>query len=425
MLISTYMGSQKIDARVLQILRWSILIQVILLTISSFSPRLVPGENRLDAQIDRWSLASVVVLLLIFACLHIKRIEQTITRSSFLVILYLLAFITIFSRHLFSLNVSRRFLPAPNFTLFRWEAIFFLIIPLVFIAWQYSLREVIVYSVVVMTLESFPNFIQRDEGWLFFAATNILANLARSGIFIIVGWIENRLVTLERQQHELLMLANRKLRDYALTSEKLVQTQERNRLARELHDTLAHTLSGVSVQLEAIRALFDRDPGAARNMLAQTLKNTKNGLAETRRALVDLRSSELEAFGLTQALRNVALATAERGGLTLELHLDKSMDVLPEDISHCLYRSAQEALENSLRHAGASKISLILRAEGSQVVMTIQDDGAGFDPQTIDQEHLGIRGMRERVEMLGGKLNITSAPGEGTQISVRLVRDYD
>ncbi len=419
------MGNEKIDARVIQILRWSILIQIILLAISSFSPRLLLGENRLDAQIDRWSLLSVALLALTFAGLHLKKVEDGITRKTFLVIMYVLAFTTILTRHLFSFTISRRFNPPPNFTLFRWEAIFFLIVPLVFIAWQYSLKEVVIYSLVTMTAESLPAFIQREGGWLLFAVASLLANLARSGLFIIVGWIENRLVTLERQQQEQLAEANRSLRDYALTSEKLAQTQERNRLARELHDTLAHTLSGVSVQLEAIRALFDRDPPAARQMLNQALVSAKSGMAETRRALVDLRSSELESYGLTRALRNLAAVTAERGGLAQDVRLEKGLDMLPEDIAHCLYRCAQEALENSLRHAGASEISVHLASRDGEVLLAVSDDGAGFDPDTIDQNHLGLRGMRERVEMLGGQLDIHSARSVGTRVRIRLRREHD
>ncbi|MCJ7518505.1 MAG: sensor histidine kinase, partial [Anaerolineaceae bacterium] len=260
---------------------------------------------------------------------------------------------------------------------------------------------------------------------VFFAAANFLGSFARSGIFIIVGWIENRLVMLQRSQHEQLIEANQKLREYALASEKLAQTQERNRLARELHDTLAHTLSSSSVQLEAIKALFDRDPAEAKKMLSKTLENTKNGLAETRRALIDLRSSELEAYGLTQAIKNVISSAADRAGFNAEFHLEKELDMLPEDITHCLYRCAQEAMENTLQHANAKKVSVNLKAEGDDVIMSIHDNGKGFDPQEPDKEHLGIRGMRERVEILGGTLVIESAKKLGTEIKVTLKRNHD
>jgi signal transduction histidine kinase len=179
------------------------------------------------------------------------------------------------------------------------------------------------------------------------------------------------------------------------------------------------------VQLEAIKALFDRDPAEAKKMLGRTLENTKNGLSETRRALIDLRSSELEAYGLTQAIKNMATSAAERGGFKTEFHLDKDLDMLPEDVTHCLYRCAQEAIENTLRHAKAKNVAVNLTAEDDNVVLTIHDDGMGFDPQLLGKEHLGIRGMRERVEILGGTLTIESTKGSGTEVRVTLKRNND
>ena len=90
--------------------------------------------------------------------------------------------------------------------------------------------------------------------------------------------------------------------------------------------------------------------------------------------------------------------------------------MLPEDMTHCLYRCAQEAVENTLRHANAKKVAVSLTAEGDEVVLSIRDDGKGFVPQEAGKEHLGIRGMRERVEMLGGRLEIASTVKKGTEI---------
>jgi signal transduction histidine kinase len=396
------MANERIDKRVIQILRWSIIIQVAFLALSSFSPRILIRNNRLGIDIDYWTLAAILLMLGILGSLYIHKVEAAINKVSFLLILYSLALITILSRQFFMVTLSRQLNPLPNFSLFRWDAIFFLIIPLVFIAWQYSMGEVVTYSIVILLAEGLPMLLQHTPGDFIFKIANFLGSFARSGIFIIVGWIENRLVMLQRSQHEQLVESNQKLREYALASEKLAQTQERNRLARELHDTLAHTLSSSSVQLEAIKALFERDPEEAKKLLAQALENTKNGLSETRRALIDLRSSELESYGLTQAIKNAVASAAERGGFKAEFHLEKDLDMLPEDVSHCLYRCTQEAIENTLRHANAKNVVVGMTAEDDDVVLVIKDDGTGFDPQIADQEHLGIRGMRERVEILGG-----------------------
>jgi signal transduction histidine kinase len=99
--------------------------------------------------------------------------------------------------------------------------------------------------------------------------------------------------------------------------------------------------------------------------------------------------------------------------------------MLPEDITHCLYRCAQEAIENTLRHANAKKVTMNLMADGDEVVLSIRDNGKGFEPQEPGKEHLGIRGMRERVEMLGGTLAIESAKKQGTEIKITLKRNHD
>jgi len=410
--------------------------------LSSFSPRFSLKDNYLEIdQADYLSFASILLMAVILILISFKNIEYRINKKTFLVILYSIALITIFSRHVFSLSLQR-FVPDSPPALFRWDAIFFLIIPLVFIAWQFSLKDVITYCTVVLIADFVPMLFEQDKNMtvisnilsltdprekkdLFFLIADFLGSFARSVILGIVGWIENSLVTLQRSQHEQLVEANKKLQKYALTNEKLAQTQERNRLARELHDTLAHTLSSTSVQLEAIKALFDRNPDQAKQMLAQTLENTKNGLAETRRALVDLRSSELEAYGLTQAIKNTVLSAAERGGFTAEFHMEKNLDVLPDDISHSLYRIVQEAVENILRHSNASKASISMISDGNKIKLSIIDNGKGFNPKTIKKENLGVRGMRERVEMLGGTFDIQSNENTGTEITITIEINYD
>ena len=436
------MTSERIDLRVIQILRWSIIVQIIFLLLSSFSPRFSLRDNYFEIdEVDYLSFASIILMVIILVLISFKKIEKRITKRTFLIILYSIALITIFSRHIFSLSL-RRLVPDTTPTLFRWDAIFFLIIPLVFIAWQFSLRDVIIYCTVVLLADSIPMAFEQNKSFifidgflstnnphqqkdLFFLIADFMGSFARSIILGIVGWIENSLVTLQRSQHEQLIEANKKLQKYALTSERLAQTQERNRLARELHDTLAHTLSSTSVQLEAIKALYDRNPEQSKILLAQTLENTKSGLAETRRALVDLRASELEAYGLTQAIRNTVLSAAERGGFTAEFHLDKGLDILPDEISHTIYRTVQEAIENILRHSNASKATIKLLSEGNQIKLSIIDNGKGFNPQKIRKDHLGVRGMRERIEMLGGTFNIQSNIEEGTQINITIETKYD
>ncbi len=434
--------NESVDRRVIQILRWSIFVQIIFLLLSSFSPRYSLRNNY--AEIDRsdyLTLVSAALMALQLIIISFKKVERQITKKSFLVILYSIALITVFSRHIFSLSLEHM-MPDNAPILFHWDAIFFLFIPLVFIAWQYSMKAVLTYCLVILVVDSIPIFFEQNNNieifntlnpanqplpqpYIFSIIADFMANFARSVMLGIVGQIENSLVTVQRNQQKQLIEANKKLQKYALTSEKLAQTQERNRLARELHDTLAHTLSSTSVQLEAIKALFDRNPEQAKVLLAQSLNNTKSGLAETRRALVDLRSSELEAYGLTQAIKNTVQSAAERGGFTAEFHMDKGLDVLPDEMSHSIYRTVQEAVENILRHSNASKAVVSMQVEGNQIKLIIKDNGTGFNPKKIENEHLGIRGMQERIEMLGGKFKIKSDEKNGTEITVMIETKYD
>ena len=382
-------------------------------------------EHGIRPDVDFISITPILLMALILTLLSFKRIQGRITKPIFFIILNVLALATIFSRQIISAASIKSLRSIMPLLAFRWDIISFLIIPLVFIAWQYSMREVFFYCIVIVLAEAVPLFFQNDNVDLFFAIANIFGYITRSVILAIVGWIENQLVTLQRGQHAQLVEANKRLRKFALANEKLAQTQERNRLARELHDTLAHTLSSVSVQLEAIKALFDRDPAEAKNMLGQTIKNTKNGLTETRRTLVDLRSSELESYGLTQAIRNMGNSSAERGGFKISFHLDKGTDVLSDEIGHCLYRTTQEALENTLQHANAENVSINLLFDRDAIKLQVIDDGIGFDAKQVRKVHLGIRGMRERVEMLGGTFTVDSSLGSSTEITAVLEREND
>ena len=382
-------------------------------------------EHGIRPDVDFVSIAPILLMMLILILLSFKIVRSRITKPIFFIILNILALITVFSRQIISASSIKGLRSIMPLLSFRWDIIFFLIIPLVFIAWQYSMREVIFYCILIVLAEAVPLFFSNDKIDLFFAIANIFSDIARSMILVIVGWIENQLVTLQRGQHVQLVEANKQLQKYALTNEKLAQTQERNRLARELHDTLAHTLSSVSVQLEATKALFDRDPAEAKKMLKQTIKNTKSGLTETRRTLVDLRSSELESYGLTQAIRNMGNSASERGGFKISFHLDKGMDVLSDEIGHCLYRTIQEALENTLRHANAENVSITLLFDEDAIKLQVIDDGKGFNASEVKKEHLGIRGMRERVEMLGGIFTVESDPNNGTKVTAVLEREND
>lgn len=299
---------------------------------------------------------------------------------------------------------------------------------LAIVAWQYRWREVVGYTFVISAL----------EWWLISSAdmpdhlvSAISSNdlIKRAIIYLLLGYLITWLMQRQRAQRQALLEANRqqaetntKLARYATTIEQLSISQERNRLARELHDTLAHSLSALSVQLEAVSSLWEVNPQAARQMLTQADETARTGLTEARRSLQALRATPLEEFGLTFALRDLAETAARRADLELDLELGRLTVNLPPAVEQGLYRIAQEALENVVRHARARRVCLKLANQTHTVQLLIADDGVGFEPGQGDgrPNHFGLRGMRERAAMLGGELQITSQPRQGVQICVKV-----
>ena len=293
-----------------------------------------------------------------------------------------------------------------------------LFIGLALTAWRYDLIHVILFSLATATLEMatlvlYARIPPRNLIAFFFVA------LVRTVSFIVVGAFINQLMTRLREQGHSLQDANARLTHYASTLEHLTISRERNRMARELHDTLAHTLTGLSVTLETAKAYWEIDTGKARELLEKSLLTTRTGLEETRRALKSLRASPLEDLGLKLALQKLAESTATRANLALETSLPDSIPSLSPDVEQCIYRVAQEAVENVGHHANARKLYLGFEADRDGLKLTIQDDGQGFDPgdKTISG-HFGLVGMRERAELSGGRLKIESQKGSGTRITL-------
>jgi signal transduction histidine kinase len=310
-------------------------------------------------------------------------------------------------------------LPPPEATLTR--VIPFLIIALLLIAWQYKWQHILIFSFAVAILNIGLLFISASDtnkgafsSGLFAIITQVFSFLM-FGFFIstIVGWLRNRSRSLEE--------ANAKLKNYSQTLEDLAVSKERTRIAQELHDTLSHTLSGLSVQLETMKAYWDVDPVTARKRLDKSLTATRSGLEETRRILMALRAKPLEELGLVPAIREMAEEVAVRGGIALELDLPENLNTISPGVEQCLFRVAQEGITNVLQHAKATNLSIKLESQGEKVSLIMQDNGVGFDVNMRGgNNHLGLLGMRERAELINGELVITSQPGQGTIIKLTI-----
>ncbi len=375
--------------------------------------------------IERLTLPNIVPILAmeaILLLLSLPQVGRTLGRH----------FVpTVLIMALIPLLVGQYWWPAEN--PLQTPFVIFFFVMLVFIAWQYSFRYVLAY-VLALTLyqarftrllEGLP--VSFNVGWL----------VLQAAMMLIVGYIIVQLVSIHREQraalaeaYERQAAAHRRLQRYAATVEELTISRERNRLARELHDTLAHSLSAATVQLEAFRSVWQADNVQAQKLLDQTDETVRRGLVEARRAMQELRASPLEEEGLTEALRQLAEAAAERSGAALDLYLAPGLDRQAAPAAEQgLYRVAQEALENVVRHAEAGHIAVRLEALDSSMVLTVSDDGQGIvtveeqSEQGGDRDRLGIVGMKERAGVVGGQLDIQSQPGSGTTVRLAVPLD--
>jgi len=292
-------------------------------------------------------------------------------------------------------------------------------IGLVLVAWHYNLATMVLFSLGTNAFELLVVFAvgQFNDPRL---QSFYFITIIRTICFVVVGVFINRLITHLREQQASLEAANHQLTHYASTLENLTVSRERNRMSRELHDTVVHTLSGLSVQLETAKAYWEVNLETAKNLLDQSLDATRAGLLETRRALKELRASPLEDLGLVAAIQQVSRSAAERGRLVLGCVLPDHDLFLSPDVEQCIYRIAQEGIENVVHHANARQLAVHLAANEKDVELLIHDDGRGFIPEaSLPAGHFGLAGMRERAHLVGGELTITSQLNCGT--TIRLV----
>ncbi len=204
-------------------------------------------------------------------------------------------------------------------------------------------------------------------------------------------------------------------------AQQLAIMKERNRLARDLHDSVTQALYGVTLYAEAAaRQLLVGEMEMVVDHLCEIRNTAQESLREMRLLVFELRLPMLKQEGLAAALQARLEAVEGRVGLQTELMVEGSGRLRPE-VEEGLYRIAQEALNNTLRHAQAQRVSVRLHQNGRMVALEVVDDGIGFEPQQVrDQGGFGLRGMEERASRLGGQITVQSGPGEGTQIRVEV-----
>jgi signal transduction histidine kinase len=258
-------------------------------------------------------------------------------------------------------------------------------------------------SLLLITINSLVN----SAGFLFFGVFgNALARAERARV-------ESQKLLAELQQ------AHQQLQEYAASAEALAVAEERNRLAREMHDTLGHRLTVSIVQLEAAGRLLDRDIDRAGQMILTVRAQLVEGLDELRRTLAAMRNPLVAGSSLSDALQKLVENFQKATQIQIHMHLSSDLPTLSEAQRLAIYRTAQEALTNAQRHASADNLWLSLHQDGAKIQLVVRDDGRGMDLDHAPQG-IGLHGMRERASQLHGTFEIQSSPGEGTQLTLCL-----
>jgi signal transduction histidine kinase len=294
----------------------------------------------------------------------------------------------------------------------------YFLIPLIFVAWQYGFKSILLYILFLAPLEIaiYLRLLEFESNLL----PLFQGSMIRLIIYLIIGYLITHLVAGQREQRDELAKANAQLLQYSQTLEQLAASRERNRLARELHDTLAHYMSGTILQLNGARAVWEKDNLKAKNMLAEAVRTLSEGLEETRNAIQTLRKSPIETLGLTESLHDLATQYADKLGLELKPQLE-TINYIRDEVGQTLYHISQEVFRNIERHAGAKILSVRLKQQGQHLLLSIEDDGKGFDTAAVDKtKHFGLLGLEERAALLNGDVSIHSRPKQGTRVEIRL-----
>ncbi|MEQ8677163.1 MAG: sensor histidine kinase [Aggregatilineales bacterium] len=313
-------------------------------------------------------------------------------------------------------------------------------VPLVIIGVQYSFKAVlgilfgiatsqIILALIVTLLLGKLNLTNLYASIESIPVATMIMNSAITllAVYIPVGLLVAILTSGQKAARVALLEKNHALAQYAATVERLSVSQERNRLARELHDTIAHTLSGLSVQLEALNKQLDRDPEVAKTIVKDSRDMVRGGLQDMRRALQALRASPLDDLGFELAIHNLVASMRERSGINIALTMPEYINgIMSFEVEQVVYRITEEALNNIVRHANADTVSITLQKDKNKIILNVTDNGLGFDVQEASTKgRFGLIGMHERALLCDGNLEIISKPGDGTSIRLTVAGRED
>jgi signal transduction histidine kinase len=262
-----------------------------------------------------------------------------------------------------------------------------------------------------ITLPVLPK--EQQQVWMHLLVEVLVFGL---GLFFVLQLVSTLLV--ERQTREQLSVAHEQLRQYAFRIEELAAVQERNRIARDIHDSLGHALTAQNIQLQTAIRLWQRDPSQAEQFLVQAQRLGADAMKEVRSSVSALRADTQEHQPIEEAIKSLIEDFRQGTGISTSTGINLSTPVPPQVVK-ALYRIVQEALTNICKHAQATEVQVQLNATPERVCLIVVDNGRGFRLEQ-NKTGFGLQSMRERVEAANGDFHLEAEPGTGCRITVEL-----
>ena len=281
---------------------------------------------------------------------------------------------------------------------------------------QIGMRWVLLFTAITGFVTFYHDFQPYED---------LVTTLVNGAGFFFFGAFGNALVRAQQARDESQRIlseltdAHSRLQRYAEQAESLAVAEERNRLSREMHDTLGHRLTVSIVQLEGAGRLLERDIPRAGQMVQTVREQLVEGLAELRATLASLRDSGMSGTSLRKSLQTLVDEYAQATGLAVHLSIPDNLLALDEARRMTIYRASQEALTNIQRHAAAKAVWLTIEQSADAVTLCVEDDGAGM-PTAEFTPGIGLRGMQERAQQLGGSLTIDTSPRGGVRLALTI-----
>ena len=236
------------------------------------------------------------------------------------------------------------------------------------------------------------------------------------GIFFVLQ-LTNKVLS-ERQMRQQLGQANQQLQEYSQKIEKLATVQERNRIARDIHDSLGHALTGLNIQMQTAVRLWDREPTQAYSFLTQAQSLSKTAMQEVRKSVGTLREDAKDERLLEAEIKLLVDDFRKGTGLLVCTNINRCGSV-PIPVAKTVYRIVQEALTNIFKYADATQVQIRLITTSKELSLTVEDNGKGFDPNQ-NLSGFGLQGMQERIATVNGQFQLSTARGKGCRIEVKI-----